>query len=268
MRPFRMISHRGRPTRPLETGDSIVIKKVLIGALLKKVIALVELVVVVVAGAASIANAEVPPAAQAGCDTLEDCFTKKQMKKFVREWVVPVVDEFFVEIYGEDATPAVVYVKKGKVVETGCEVPADDIAYFHCGIDGTIYLGQNQLWDFYKNIGDIAPILAYAHEWGHHLQSLFGVEKVDQATAIDTENQADCIAGAWLQNVDEQGLVDYPDDLEDIDALLVAVGDAEENVNRDHGTVGERSEAVLLGFENGIAVCNEFFPEAPIYTAE
>jgi predicted metalloprotease len=159
-------------------------------------------------------------------------------------------------------------VRKGRVVETACDVPADATAYFHCGIDGTVYLGQNQLWDFYKNIGDIAPILAYAHEWGHHVQTLFEIEKVDQATAIDTENQAECIAGAWLQDVDAQGLVEYPDDIEDIDALLVAVADAEENVNRDHGTVDERNESVLLGFESGLVACNDFFPEQPIYTEE
>jgi predicted metalloprotease len=240
---------------------------------MKKLVFWIFGVVVIVAAVTAVARADVPRRAAAGSDcdleaSLEGCFTKKQMKRFVREFVVPYVDEFFVGVYGEEAAPDVVYVKKGKVVETACDVPADATAYFHCGIDGTVYLGQHQLWGFYKNVGDIAPIVAYAHEWGHHLQTLTGIEKVDQATAIDTENQADCIAGAWLQYVDEQGLVEYPDDFDDIDLLLVAVADAEENVNRDHGTVEERNESVLLGFESGLVACNDWFPDQPVFVEE
>ena len=244
------------------------VKKMLVGAVVKKVVLPIVLIAVVVGAFAYVAGAEVQRPQQAGCEALEDCFTKKQMKVFVKEFVRPFVDDFFVAVYGEEAQPDVVYVKKGRAVETGCDIEADATAYFHCGVDGTVYLGQNQLWDFYKNVGDIAPILAYAHEWGHHLQTLIGVEKVDQETAIATENQADCIAGAWLQDVDQQGLVDYPDDLEDIDLLLEVVASAEEDVNRDHGTIEERNDSVLLGFENGLVACNDFFPDVPVFTAE
>ena len=268
MRPVRMITVGTAVEGRHESGEWFVIKKMLIGAVIKKIVLPILVIAIVVGGVAYVAKAETVRPAQAGCQALEDCFTKKQMKKFVKEFVRPYVDDFFVATYGEDAQPDVVFIKKGKAVETGCDIEADDTAYFHCGVDGTIYLGQNQVWDFYKNVGDIAPILAYAHEWGHHIQTLSGVEKVDQETAIATENQADCIAGGWLQDVDQQGLVDYPDDIEDIDLLLQEVASAEEDVNRDHGTIDERNDSVLLGFENGLAACNDFFPDTPVYAAE
>jgi predicted metalloprotease len=83
------------------------------------------------------------------------------------------------------------------------------------------------------------------------------------AQSVGFENQADCVSGAWARYADQQGWLELPDDLGDIESLLRAIG-TREGPGRDHGTAAERARAFDQGFRTGLKACNSFSPSAPI----
>lgn len=142
-----------------------------------------------------------------------------------------------------------------------------DQSYAYCPADETVYLGQRALWHFYDGAGDAGPIVGIAHEWGHHVQSATGVPAPRTPDEwIVFENQADCIAGAWTGYADDQDRLTYPDDLDDIGALMRLIGSVE-GPERDHGTTPERTKSFIQGFRGGLSACNEFHPATPIITS-
>jgi uncharacterized protein len=80
---------------------------------------------------------------------------------------------------------------------------------------------------------------------------------------VPSENQADCGAGAFMANADNQGLLDYPDDIRDLAGSLASVGELE-GPERTHGTIQERLSAFDRGFASGLFACNAYVPQAPI----
>ena len=81
------------------------------------------------------------------------------------------------------------------------------------------------------------------------------------------ENQADCVAGSFTAWLDSEGRLDYPDDVDDIDVLMTMIASAEEDPMRDHGTLDERVDSFVHGFEQGLVGCNDFFPDTPLLVA-
>jgi predicted metalloprotease len=59
------------------------------------------------------------------------------------------------------------------------------------------------MWRLYTEAGPLAPVLGLAHEWGHHLQTVL---EVKTASTPDREQQADCVAGAWLAYENGRGM--------------------------------------------------------------
>ena len=99
------------------------------------------------------------------------------------------------------------------------------------------------------------------------MQNAVGVPPAETSVGqISRENQADCIAGAWVAYADEQGWLNYPDDLQDVEGLLEVI--AQDEPGRSHGDLGERTDSVLLGIELGLEGCNDFFPDSPIIIEE
>jgi predicted metalloprotease len=68
---------------------------------------------------------------------------------------------------------------------------------------------------------------------------------------------ADCMAGAWAKYAREKGWLEYPDDVQDINSLVRAIG-SREGPGRDHGTAAERSTAFEQGFDTGLSACNRY----------
>ncbi|MGE5829288.1 MAG: hypothetical protein ACM30G_13145 [Micromonosporaceae bacterium] len=66
------------------------------------------------------------------------------------------------------------------------------------------------------------------------------------------------MAGAWTRFTDQQGWLEYPDDIEDIEALFPLIGSAE-GPDRDHGTAEERLNSFNVGWERGLSSCDEFY---------
>jgi predicted metalloprotease len=153
---------------------------------------------------------------------------------------------------------------EGETSETSCSTDSDETAYELCPADDTIYLGAISTWKFYK-LGDAAPAAGIAHEYAHHVQFTVGVPNpTSNQETIVLENQADCIAGSWLAWADDQGHLEEGD-LGDVDRLIPLIASAEDDPERNHGTIDERIDSFNLGLQQGLEACNQFYPSAPVY---
>ncbi|HFI2741722.1 TPA: neutral zinc metallopeptidase [Escherichia coli] len=140
--------------------------------------------------------------------------------------------------------------------------------------------GQSIMGPFYCPAdGDFAQGYVIAHEVGHHVQKLLGIEpKVRQlqqnATqaevnrlSVRMELQADCFAGVWGHSMQQQGVLETGD-LEEALNAAQAIGDdrlqqqSQGRVVPDsftHGTSQQRYSWFKRGFDSGDpAQCNTF----------
>ncbi|MGQ0575046.1 MAG: neutral zinc metallopeptidase [Pseudonocardia sp.] len=214
----------------------------------------------------------VPPAAAAAspapqaCTTLEGCYSYGEMREFY-EQVLGLIDSFSQASFLTMPRPRYGYVASGQAVPIACGGVADGTAFFYCPIDDTLYIGQDQLWEFYEGTGDGGAAFGVAHEWGHYVQDRSGVLRRiaadDQIGRIRSENQADCVGGAFLGYARDRGILEA-DDYDDVNTILPLIASAESDVFRDHGTVQERAQAVRYGFDRGLSACSDYFPATPL----
>lgn len=223
----------------------------------------VLLAVLMVVPLAGSAQAGAPPPQQ--CRSLEGCYSHAQMREFYGQ-VVNLVEGFAQTISGLPR-PRYAYVASGQAVPIACGGAADSTAFFYCQRDDTIYIGQDQLWDFYSRTGDGGAAFGVAHEWGHYVQDRTGVlarlSGDDRALRVRTENQADCIGGAFLGHARDRGILEE-DDYDDVGTILPLIAAAEADLMRDHGTLAERLQAVRHGLSGGLSACNAYFPDTPL----
>lgn len=128
----------------------------------------------------------------------------------------------------------------------------------YCPASDTISWDGNWLWgDLYRNVGDAAVAFLLAHEYGHLVQQRLGIVNKFPLT-IEGELNADCLAGAWLGDVDSnvQRLSTVDFDALDLGVLIVADprGVPWQNPTA-HGTASERRRALLLGGRGGSQSC-------------
>ncbi|MDQ0820061.1 hypothetical protein QFZ79_002354 [Arthrobacter sp. V4I6] len=213
--------------------------------------------------AANRASLYCPKGATAGCRSQAD------MAGYFDD-LLAVLTPLFDEKYGTVSRPAAFYyVAAGLTGPTACvqddgtpePYASTDLSY--CAADRAIYAGQDALWALYSGVGLAAPAVAYAHEWGHHVQTFMNVPEPEspEENAL-LEKQADCIAGAWAQHAAQAGNLEYPADLGDLNAVMAAV--APPGPGDDVIPVPERVAAFQLGYTSGLPGCNSFFPETPI----
>jgi hypothetical protein len=128
--------------------------------------------------------------------------------------------------------------------------------------------------------GDFAQAYVIAHEVGHHVQNLLGIEgkvraargRSDEREAnrlsVRLELQADCLAGVWGNRADTSRRLLDPGDLEAALRAASAIGDdrlqreARGRVVPDsftHGTSAQRVSWFRRGFDSGdLARCDTF----------
>ena len=130
----------------------------------------------------------------------------------------------------------------------------------------------------FRSPGDFAQAYVIAHEFGHHVQTLLGIEgKVRQAMeqrpseehalSVRLELQADCLAGVWGHGTAERNILENGD-VEKGLAAAAAVGDdrlqraAGQRVNPEswtHGSASQRTEWFTRGLKDGtVAACDTF----------
>lgn len=199
------------------------------------------------------------------CTDLEVCYNRTQMVAFYSE-AIKLVEEYANTAYTEPPLPKWNYIEYGDTGDSACK-EVNDRTYAYCYGDDTVYVGLDRLWGFYGGTaGDAGAIFGIAHEWGHHLQDIskiYDVYESNQASTIQAENQADCIAGAAFGYWIDKGYV-INNDIANLEATIEQIASSEDDPKRDHGTIKERANAAALGIKNGIGSCNDFFPDAPI----
>lgn len=141
-------------------------------------------------------------------------------------------------------------------VFSGCGYQLAEIGPFYCGTDGLIYLpGEFFVGDIRTQ--DFAVAVIIAHEVGHHVQNLVGISAAKEAgtiTTMQSELQADCLAGVWTADIDSRGGLEAGDYGEAL-TVLDSIGDDALGVpagEGDHGNSVDR----LAWFEFGYAVAN------------
>jgi hypothetical protein len=167
------------------------------------------------------------------------------------------------------------------VTYSGCGTAQAATGPFYCPEDEKVYIDLSfwsDLRQFGGSTGDFAQAYVVAHELGHHVQKLLGIESRMQRLAegnpgernplsVDLELQADCLAGVWGHSTEQRNIV-HPEDVDQALQAAAAVGDdhlqkmAGRAVSPEHWTHGssaQRSEWFRRGLEGGnVSSCKTF----------
>jgi predicted metalloprotease len=155
-------------------------------------------------------------------------------------------------------------------VDSACGLASAAVGPFYCPRDHQVYLDLaffDQLSHRLGANGDFARAYVVAHEVGHHVQNLLGLEmgQTKQAS-VRTELQADCLAGVWALHTDKEKHVLERGDLEEALTAAAAVGD--DKLQRQsqgyvvpdsftHGSSRQRVDAFRQGYQAGtVAGCD------------
>ncbi|MEP6535615.1 MAG: neutral zinc metallopeptidase [Bryobacteraceae bacterium] len=165
--------------------------------------------------------------------------------------------------------------------QSGCGQAESATGPFYCPEDEKVYVDLgffDELSQRFGAPGEFAQAYVLAHEIGHHVQKLLGIEgkvrRLQQAQprevntlSVKLELQADCFAGVWAHTTEQRRLIDSNDISAGLKAAA-AVGDdrlqrmANRRVSPEsftHGSSAQRTEWFRRGLEEGqVAACNTF----------
>lgn len=166
-------------------------------------------------------------------------------------------------------------------IDSACGLAQSASGPFYCPGDEKVYIDlgfYDELKQRFGVPGEFAQAYVLAHEIGHHIQKLTGIEQKVHAEqeqkpgeanhlSVDLELQADCFAGVWGHSTEERKLLDPGEVKEGLDAAA-AVGDDRlqkmetGHVNPEtftHGTSEQRMGWFQKGFTTGdMKQCNTF----------
>jgi predicted metalloprotease len=141
------------------------------------------------------------------------------------------------------------------VVQSGCgQFGAYDNPAAFCPVDDTVYVSVPLAQQIQSDVGDFAWITVLAHEWGHHVQTVLGIQ---QELSINRELQADCFAGTYAQRAKQQGFLQEGDVSEAVLITMLSADPIEmpESADGAHGSADYRVTAFMQGYLNGAATC-------------
>jgi uncharacterized protein len=165
--------------------------------------------------------------------------------------------------------------------QSGCGGAQSATGPFYCPEDEKVYIDLaffDELKRRFGAPGEFAQAYVLAHELGHHVQKILGIEqKVSQLQRSDPrqqnplsvrlELQADCFAGIWAHSTEQRGLLD-PGDIQSALGAAAAVGDdrlqkmSTGHVSPEsftHGSSDQRMTWFRKGFDSGsVAACDTF----------
>lgn len=127
----------------------------------------------------------------------------------------------------------------------------------YCSAGDFIAYDVNWAFAAFRQIGDAFIFYLLGHEYAHAVQLRLGIRK---RFTIQQELQADCMAGAYIGDMERAGRLDLQDD--DTDELargLEAVGDDPGQpwfAEGAHGTARQRTQAFVNGYEDSLEPCD------------
>jgi predicted metalloprotease len=166
-------------------------------------------------------------------------------------------------------------------IDSACGMAQSATGPFYCPSDEKVYIDlgfYDELKSRFGAPGEFAQAYVLAHEIGHHIQKLIGVEEKVHAAqerdprsanqlSVRLELQADCFAGVWGNSTEQRKLLD-PGEVEGGLKAAAAVGDdrlqrmSTGHVNPEtftHGSSQQRMDWFQKGFTTGdMTSCNTF----------
>jgi len=166
-------------------------------------------------------------------------------------------------------------------VNSGCGGAESSSGPFYCPEDEKVYIDLgffDELKQRFGAPGEFAQAYVLAHEIGHHVQKILGIDRQvrqlqrahpEQANALSVrlELQADCLAGVWGHSTAQRDILEQGDIAAGLGAAA-AVGDdrlqrmSSGRVSPEsftHGTSAQRVEWFKRGLSEGtVAACNTF----------
>ena len=224
-----------------------------------------------------------PPSDSVGTSgTSGNVATTPEEEKTV-DFVGAVMDDTQVtwqQLLGSRYQPTKLRLFRDATDQSACGFAESASGPFYCPRDHYVYLDLsffNELRSKFGASGDFAEAYVLAHEVGHHVQNLLGIDaqmrrlqSQDPGAAnqlsVRLELQADCLAGVWAHATNkvgrgDKGLMELePGDLEEGLKAAAAIGD--DRIQRmstgrvfpdkfTHGTSEQRVTWLRRGFDNG-----------------
>ena len=167
------------------------------------------------------------------------------------------------------------------LVQSACGFAQSATGPFYCPADQRVYLDLGFFEELRRRFGapgDFAQAYVIAHEVGHHVQRLLGIEQqvrqmqqsrpgLANQLSVRMELQADCLAGVWGHSTARRDILEREDVEEGLNAAA-AIGDdriqkmSGSFVRPDaftHGSSAQRVEWFRRGLESGNPdVCDTF----------
>jgi predicted metalloprotease len=166
-------------------------------------------------------------------------------------------------------------------VDSQCGMGQAAMGPFYCPPDQRVYIDLSFFDELKRRFGapgDFAQAYVIAHEIGHHVQNLLGIERqiraqqqrnpgVANELSVRMELQADCFAGIWGHSTGQREILERGDVEEGLNAAA-AIGD--DRLQRQsggrvspesftHGSSAQRVEWFRRGLSDGqIERCNTF----------